>query len=526
MTLRARLWLGFAAICLLLAAPLALALQALGDAERAAEELRKEEVRESLLLTRVRSTVEGLRRGDLGMSARLGDTLQHVFMQEQLDSLRRLGDELEGTKLKTLRLAVGRSSISLDRYVPEIWANSVAQRGPTVDSLSEAYVTPAIRAIEVAASTAESDVSTRARERTDDVQQGAANARTLAGWLVIAAGVGVLAIAIGLTRYVGRPLEALDRGMAAVAAGDFGHRLAVGPGRRDEFGRVSGSFRQMADRLAELDRLKAEFVSVASHELKTPINVILGYLTLLQDGLYGDVPGPQREVLGTIETQARSLGRLVQHLLDVSRFQASGGRLELRPSALHAFLAETERSFRVLAVQRNVGFAILPTGALPEVVTWDRDRMAEVLGNLLSNAFKFTAAGGRVEVHVTALPPEPGSDARVHLEVRDTGVGIAPTELPHIFGKFYQADNQRAAGATGTGLGLAIVKDIVEAHGGTITVDSTLGVGSRFSLVVPQHARPRAGDVLRSRHSGRHTAVNLRAVAATTGERPRSGGSA
>jgi signal transduction histidine kinase len=115
-------------------------------------------------------------------------------------------------------------------------------------------------------------------------------------------------------------------------------------------------------------------------------------------------------------------------------------------------------------------------------VLWDEDRLNEVLGNLLSNAFKFTDRGGTVELALE------GSEHEVCITVRDSGVGISPEQLPHIFEKFFQASNQAYAAAKGTGLGLAIAREIVEAHGGTIRVDSTQGMGTTFSIVLPVRA--------------------------------------
>jgi signal transduction histidine kinase len=130
-------------------------------------------------------------------------------------------------------------------------------------------------------------------------------------------------------------------------------------------------------------------------------------------------------------------------------------------------------------VQRDINFRIVRRPGLPETVLWDPERINEVTGNLLSNAFKFTPAGGTVEL--TAAPAE-GS---VLIQVRDTGAGIPAEQLPHVFEKFYQADNQRAASAKGTGLGLAIAKEIVEAHRGQIRCESSVGRGTMFTLLLP-----------------------------------------
>ncbi|HYC51393.1 MAG TPA: HAMP domain-containing sensor histidine kinase, partial [Gemmatimonadaceae bacterium] len=242
------------------------------------------------------------------------------------------------------------------------------------------------------------------------------------------------------------------------------------------------SFQDMTRQLAELDKLKAEFVSVASHELKTPINVILGYTQLLQEELYGPLTDKQKNVATVLEKQTQTLARLVRQLLDVSRFEAGSGKLEIRPTELRGFLHNLEESFQVLADQRNIRFTVTTDGNLPATVHWDADRMNEVLGNLLSNAFKFTDRGGEVELSVMQV------DNGVHMDVRDTGAGVPPEQVHRIFDKFYQADNQDAASHAGTGLGLAIARQIVDAHGGTINCDSTPGVGTTFSIVLPERA--------------------------------------
>jgi signal transduction histidine kinase len=238
----------------------------------------------------------------------------------------------------------------------------------------------------------------------------------------------------------------------------------------------------MTAQLGELDKLKAEFVSVASHELKTPINVIIGYLQLLEEGVYGPLTPQQQEIHKTLGIQANTLLRLVKQLLDVSRFEAGGGRLELRTIRLDSLRKELENAFHVLAVQREVKFCVEEKDGLPEEVHWDLDRINEVLGNLLSNAFKFTPHGGSVTLTIEPI------DGAVRMQVRDTGAGIPAQQLPHIFEKFYQADNQGSARAAGSGLGLAIAKQIVDAHGGTISCESKPGIGTAFTITLPVHA--------------------------------------
>src|SRR6267143_4663040 len=293
-----------------------------------------------------------------------------------------------------------------------------------------------------------------------------------ASWLALVIGVWLL-------RSIGRPVYELERGMHAIAEGTLTHQLGIPPSEKTEFGRLAVSYQTMARQLGELERLRAEFIGVASHELKTPINVIIGYLELLQEGIYGDLTPKQKEVLQTIRQQADGLTRLVKRLLDISRFEASGGKIELREVDLERLLRTLESSFSVLAMQRNISFSVNHGNGLPSKVHWDEDRINEVLGNLLSNAFKFTERGGKVALSVAP------DDGQVVVTVADTGAGISGEQVPHIFDKFFQADNQAAAATKGTGLGLAIAKEIVEAHGGQITVESKVGEGTTFVVRLP-----------------------------------------
>ena len=297
-----------------------------------------------------------------------------------------------------------------------------------------------------------------------------------------------LALALFLTVVIGtlltgallRPIGMLRRGMAHVAQGDFEPDVRVPVQRPDELGDLSRSFSTMTAQLAELDRLKAEFVSVASHEIKTPLSVIRGYVSLLADGIYGEVNDQQRKTLGSVSDQVDRLTRLVHRLLDISRFEAGGGRLEIRRINVRDFLKELTDGFEVLAMQNGIRFSVRVADDVPVNLEGDADRLNEVLGNLLSNAFKFTPHGGQIRLDASR------SGAGVVVEVEDTGVGIPPDKLPRIFEKFYQVDNDAQPRSVGSGLGLAIAREIVEAHGGTIGAESQVGKGTRFTVTLPE----------------------------------------
>ena len=283
-----------------------------------------------------------------------------------------------------------------------------------------------------------------------------------------------------LTQSLVSPLQRLRRGMAVVAAGDFSPKLAEIPERPDEIGDLGHSFHRMTEQLAELDRLKAEFVSVASHELKTPLSVIKGYLSLLLDGIYGNVSEEQRKILASVGDQTDRLARLIQQLLDVSRFEAGGGRLEIKEVELKPFLQELASAFEPLAVQNEIEFGVHIEPDLPAAIQCDADRLNEVLGNLLSNAFKFTPRNGRIRMLAGT------ADGGIGIAVSDTGVGVPPDKLPRIFEKFFQVDNDAQPRSVGSGLGLAISREIVEAHGGTISAESRVGKGTTIRVFLPR----------------------------------------
>ncbi|HKH93612.1 MAG TPA: HAMP domain-containing sensor histidine kinase [Gemmatimonadaceae bacterium] len=500
MTLRARLAVGLAIMALVLVVPLAIAREAMTKLHDDVTQLRDKELKSSLALGNLRDALAEVRAGDDALGIVGTDTV-YQRLTEAISLARVYADSLTlalqdtSSPPRTVRTRVDE----LPSIAEQEYALVRAGLADSADGVSQQLMLPALLGAERALNTIERGIRNRTTSRVRGAEIRIQEAESAsAGALAIAI---VLATVIGLwlLRSISGPVTALDKGMRAVAEGELEHRLDLSPQRRDEFGRLAASFSTMSKQLKELDTLKAEFVSVASHELKTPINVILGYLQLMQSGIYGPLSSKQAEVLATVESQGRTLARLAAQLLDVTRFEAGGGRIDPRPVRLATLLEDLERAFHVLAVQRGVDFRVTMGEGLPDEVQWDADRMNEVLGNLLANAFKFTGSGGTVEL--SAAP----SDGQVRIEVRDTGAGIPPEQLPHIFEKFYQADNQGAASAPGTGLGLAIAKEIVEAHRGQIHCESVFGKGTTFTLLLPNEVHFR-------RHTGQHRIAELEAV--------------
>jgi signal transduction histidine kinase len=477
MTLRARLAIGLIAIAVVLLVPLLLALHALRTAEASARAIRDEEFAASLLVGQIRTNLEDVRTAENALLF-VHDEASRLRMTRELSEVAAMADSLASHQLA--EASEFRAGVAALRTAADAEYEAARSNNPrTAERTSQEAFLPVLQSMDRLVLRAETRLHGRARERVAAAVDATNAAQRGAGTALLVAALLAAAIAIWLTRSISRPVHALARGMRAVAEGDFEHRLPFGANRPDEFGRLAASYESMATQLAELDRLKAEFISVASHELKTPINVVLGYLELLREGIYGELSPKQAEIFATIEKQAQNVTRLVKKLLDISRFEAGGGRIDPRPMDLNRFVESLRSAFTVLAMQREIEFTVTRGEGLPAEVSWDEDRMDEVIGNLLSNAFKFTNRGGKVSLTLESV------DSYVRIEVRDTGAGIAADQLPRIFDKFYQADNQAASSAPGTGLGLAIAKQIVEAHRGTIAVDSIEQVGTTFIITLP-----------------------------------------
>lgn len=242
-------------------------------------------------------------------------------------------------------------------------------------------------------------------------------------------------------------------------------------------------FREAAERehqarsdAEQANRLKDEFLAVLSHELRTPLNAVLGWAQILRNGVTQEAT--MARALSSIQRNAEAQQRLVEDLLDVSRIVARKFAVDRRPIEIRGAINVAADAVRPAAVARNVDLIVNLSG--PVVVEADPHRIQQVTSNLLSNAVKFTPTGGRVELTLSAE----GSSAV--LTVRDSGQGISADVLPHIFDRFRQGDGSFTRAHGGLGLGLAIVKHIVDAHGGTITANSTgEGKGATFVVRLP-----------------------------------------
>ncbi|MBC7223488.1 MAG: hypothetical protein H5T59_04305 [Anaerolineae bacterium] len=236
--------------------------------------------------------------------------------------------------------------------------------------------------------------------------------------------------------------------------------------------------------LQALDHLKSEFINIAAHELRTPIAILMGYASLLEE----EAPAELREPLEVMVRNAERLSSLVDDLLNLERLQAGATLLTLEAFSPAEAIQEVVADFRPLAESKSLHLEMEVPSDLPPLHT-DRKKLHLVVANLVSNAIKFTPEGGRV--HVGARPDAEGQG--VVVEVQDTGIGIPQEELDRIFQPFYQVESSLTRKHEGMGLGLSIVKGMLNLLGGTVEVESQVGQGSTFRVHIPARP-PQRGD--------------------------------
>jgi PAS domain S-box-containing protein len=253
----------------------------------------------------------------------------------------------------------------------------------------------------------------------------------------------------------------------------------------EERATLLASERAARERAEAASRAKDEFVAMISHEIRSPLNAILGWSQMLRQGSLDKTA--TANALESIERNARAQAQLVSDLLDISRVITGKLRINARPVDIATSVESALEAIRPAADAKQITIAV-EREPYATVVTGDADRLQQVFWNLLSNAVKFTPRNGRVEVKISR------SDSQLGIAVSDTGAGISPEFLPYIFNRFTQADTTSARQHAGLGLGLAIVKHIVELHGGVVTAESEgLGKGTTFRITLPVRALQRDG---------------------------------
>jgi signal transduction histidine kinase len=301
---------------------------------------------------------------------------------------------------------------------------------------------------------------------------------------IISAGLALVAVLLWVAaffaRRISRPLIRLTRAAQRLAGGDLAVRVTGGSVR--EIQDLSQAFNAMAENLAQADQQRRQLTADIAHELRTPLSIIRGRLEGLQDGIYQATP----EQIAALLDETALLERLIEDLRLLAL--ADAGQLPLYPEPLDParLLQDAAHALAPQAEAQGVALHVAVHDTVPEVQA-DPQRIAQVLGNLVGNALRHTPAGGQVTLHVWRPPLAPDGVDRLLIAVADTGVGIAPADLPHIFDRFWRADRARVRSSGGAGLGLPIARRIVEAHGGQIWAYSQPGQGTTltFSLLIP-----------------------------------------
>ncbi len=279
--------------------------------------------------------------------------------------------------------------------------------------------------------------------------------------------VVVFAIGAGTVGRFARPVAELVDAAERIEAGDYAVRVrARGPRTLRS---LATAFNAMSERLESSERERRRLLADVTHELRTPLTVMQGNLEALLDGVYP----ADNEHLEPILDETRVLSRLVDDLRTLSMAEAGALALHRETTSIGELVDDSVASFRTQADSAGIALTAETDGGLPQIEV-DPVRIREVLTNLLSNALRFTPRGGTVAVTSSA------SDGQLRITVRDSGPGIAPDALPHVFDRFYKSAESR-----GAGLGLAIAKSLVVAHGGSIEATSTLGQGTEMRVTLP-----------------------------------------
>lgn len=246
---------------------------------------------------------------------------------------------------------------------------------------------------------------------------------------------------------------------------------------------VRGAVAVLRDMTEErkLDKLREDFIANVSHELRTPVSMLRGYSEAIVDDI-AETREEKQEIARIIYEESLRMGRLVNELLDLARMEAGRIQLEISTVNIHHYFRRVVRKFRGLAHEQNVGLDLVIQAEDEAEIAFDPDRIEQVLTNLLDNAIRHTEEGGQVTVTVEM------TENGVKVSVADTGSGIPEEELPYVFERFYKAEKARTRGRAGTGLGLSLVKNLVEAHNGTIIVDSKLHEGTTFMFFIPHRS--------------------------------------
>lgn len=281
-----------------------------------------------------------------------------------------------------------------------------------------------------------------------------------------------MAMTLILSRRILSPIKALTEAAKRLGQGDFSPRLELKD--KGEVGELARAFNSMASDLERAEQLRRNMVADVAHELRTPLSNIRGYLEAVNDG----VMKPDAEAIKSLNEEAVRLARLVDELQELSLAEAGELKLTCQAEDISKLIGQAVSAFQAQAASKGAELSVDLGDDLPTVHI-DSPRMAQVLHNLLDNAIAHAGSGEHITVSAVKR------DDWIEVAVTDTGEGIPSEDLSNIFERFYRVDKSRARATGGSGLGLTIAKRLVEAHGGSIEVQSELGKGTRFSFTLP-----------------------------------------
>jgi signal transduction histidine kinase len=284
-----------------------------------------------------------------------------------------------------------------------------------------------------------------------------------------------IAISLGfvMSQLITRPMQQLALSARKIAAGDLAQR--VRHRSDDEVGEVSNAFNTMAEQLEKKEKSRKQLLADIAHELKNPLSVVQGNLEAWLDGVIAPTP----DQIASVYDETILLNRLINDLRELSLAEAGQLKLHLENADLAELIAAEITGFQARSQEKQVSVSADVGTALPSV-NIDRDRVRQVLHNLLENALRYTPSGGMIKV-ATELT----LNQQIRISVSDTGTGINKDDLPFVFDHFYKADKSRQRAYGGAGIGLALVKKYVELHGGRAWVESEVGKGSTFYFTLP-----------------------------------------
>ncbi len=313
-------------------------------------------------------------------------------------------------------------------------------------------------------------------QRMKMLGESSASARKLVITMSAIAIVLIIVTSFLNTRSITKPLRILMEKTKEISKGVFDEDLNIAS--PPEIAELTGAFNSMCGKLKVVDKMKSDFFSSMSHELRTPLSSIKEGIGLLRDGVGGVVPEKQKRLLAILSEESKRLIDLVNSLLDLSKMEAGMMTYAFEPAGLAPLIERASTEMVPLVEAKKIALKIKVGAGLPAVKI-DREKILQVLRNLIGNAVKFTPAGGQVSVAARLV------NRRVEVSVSDTGPGITAENLTAIFEKFHQAHLKNSSYMKGTGLGLAIVKHVITAHGGSVWAESEPGHGSSFIFVLP-----------------------------------------